>query len=141
MRHSRNGLLYFLTVLKKQQDQLKGMKTDICSSLLAKLFDGDTIPIMLKVDSEYFEAAGSKDNCLFRTKYFRIESIDEEKDTVTLSLLQPFDIYNCVTSYFNELSHLERTDTCVTLWIGSINALQCLDIDFMTKKVIIEPKW
>lgn len=144
MRHSRpsrSGVGYFFTVLKQQQDQLKGMKTDICSSLLAKLFDGDTIPIMLKTDSEYFEAAGLKDNCPFMTKYFRIENIDEDKNVVTLSLLQPFDICQGVTTCFNELYHLERSDTYATLRIDSISAIQCLDIDLMTKKVIIEPKW
>jgi Spore coat protein Z len=141
-RHpGRKGLGCFLKIVKNQQDQLKGMKTDICSSLLAKLFDGDTIPIMLTINNEYFQAAGSNDHGSFCTKYFRIESMDEETNSVTLSLLKPFDICNDFTPRFNELYRLVKTDTCITLCIDTISAIQCLDIDLMTKKVTIEPKW
>lgn len=141
-RHPRkSGLGCFLKILKNQQEQLKGMKTDICSSLLAKLFDGDTIPIMLTINNEYFQAAGPNDHGSFSTKYFRIESMDEEKKSVTLSLLKPFNICNDITPCFNELYRLVKTDARVTVCIDTISAIQCLDIDLMTKKVTIEPKW
>ncbi|WP_046176010.1 CotY/CotZ family spore coat protein [Domibacillus indicus] len=139
-RH-RSSLKYFLHALKEQQDQLKGLKTDICSSLLAKLFNGDTIPIMIKVDGEYYEAAVMKGSRLLRTKYFRIETIDEENDTVTLLLLEPLDMGNGFAASFNELYRLEKTSMSITLYINRISAVQCLDIELMTKKMVIEPKW
>ncbi|WP_050181902.1 CotY/CotZ family spore coat protein [Domibacillus robiginosus] len=127
----RRGLGFFLKILKEQQDQLKGMKTDICSSLLAKIFDADTIPIMLKTGDEYFEAVGSKDDRPFTTNYFRIEHLDEKRKTVTLSLLQPLDV-SCGTAVcFHQLSFLERTDLCVTVCIEGISAIQCLDMELM----------
>ncbi|WNS80304.1 CotY/CotZ family spore coat protein [Domibacillus sp. DTU_2020_1001157_1_SI_ALB_TIR_016] len=137
----RSGLGFFLQILKEQQDQLKGMKTDICSSLLAKIFEADTIPIMLKTDEDYFEAAGSKNDCPFTTRYFRIEHLDEEEKTVTLSLLQPLDVCCGTAVCFHELSFLERTNVCVTVCIEGISAIQCLDMELMVRRTFIEPKW
>lgn len=140
----KRGLLHPLKTLKNQQDQLKGLKTDIYSSILAKAFNGDTIPIMLKVNGDYLEMAafsdGNKPICPFLTKYFRIECIDEKCGTMTLSLLRPLDILNCVTNRFEELYCLEKTCSIVIVKICWISAIQCLDIDLMNRKIIVEPK-
>lgn len=137
----KNGMLFFLAVLKEQQDQLKGLKTDICSSLLAKLLDADTIPVMIQIGSDYFEASGTTNGCSFTTKCFRIEAINKEKRTVTLSLLKPLDVCGDVTACFCDLYRLEKTKTCVMICIDRISGIQCVEMERMINKIVVEPKW
>lgn len=137
---SNHCLCDALYELKLLQDLLKNSQTKFFGSLLSKIARTDTIPFLLitkKGDPLRFK---STEEC-FETCYFRIESIDKETCCATISLLRPLDIEGNYSNSFSNLVRLEKTSICKNVDLSLICAIQPLETELLTRKIIIEPKW
>lgn len=135
-----------LQELKHQQDQLEGSPTCCYTSLLKKLLKVDTIPFMLLSEEGPFVLAGLQygfnhcDHKHFHTSFFRVESLDRDKNCATISLLKPMTLYGSIANEICDVERLVRTKICVTVDLHCFCGVQCLDMDLL-KEIIIEPKW
>ncbi|MFJ5771902.1 CotY/CotZ family spore coat protein [Psychrobacillus sp. NPDC093180] len=129
-----------LCELKLLQDLLNNSQTKFFGRLLAKIAGTDTIPLLLITKTGDPLSFSSTEEC-FETIYFRIESIDKERCCTTISLLRPLDIEGNYSNSFCDLVRLEKTSICKNVDLSRICAIQLLETELLTRKIIIEPKW
>ncbi|MCA1031120.1 spore coat protein [Bacillus timonensis] len=126
-----------LNELKEQQDLLKGCPTSCFSSLLVKIVKVDTIPFILFDEEGLFKAMVAG---VCRSPFFRIEEIDLENCCATLMVLIGRTMDGYETEEICDMYALEKSETFLTVDLTCFCAVQCLDLDLMKRKVIIEPK-
>jgi hypothetical protein len=132
--------------LKSLQDYLASSTTKYFSKLLAKLVGADTIPFFLLTKKGFLSLTGMdwNDNMgkeeKFKTNYFRIESIDEDKCCISVSLLRPFDVYGNDAFSVCEVMKLKKTPACAHVDLSDICGIQLVEIELLKRKIIIEPK-
>lgn len=139
-RKSNDCLCDALYELKLFQDLIKDSQTKYYGQLLAKIVGTDTLPFFLLTKKGHPLSFSDTDEC-FETSYFRIESIDKEECCATISLLRPLDIEGCLSNSLCDVVRLERTSTCKVVDLTCFCAVQLLETELLTRKVIIEPKW
>ncbi|WP_391206836.1 CotY/CotZ family spore coat protein [Psychrobacillus sp. L4] len=139
-RKSEHCLCEALYELKSFQDLLKDSQTKFYGHLLAKIIGTDTIPFFLITKTGDPLSLIDTDES-FETNYFRIESIDREKCCTTISLLRPLDIEGNLSNSLCDVVRLEKTSTCKVVDLSCVCAIQPLDTELLTRKIIIEPKW
>ena len=122
------------------QDLLGNSRTKFYGRLFGKIAGTDTIPLLLISKNGEPLSFINTDEC-FETSYFRIESIDRDICCTTISLLRPLDIEGNFTNSFCDVVRLEKTSICKTVDLSRICAIQLLDTELLTRKIIIEPKW
>ncbi len=126
--------------LKLLQDLLKNSQTKFFGSLLEKLVGTDTIPFLLVTQKgDLLSLHNAMEG--IETKFFRIESVDLENCSATLSLLRPLDMEGDLTNAPCDVVRLEKTSICKVIDVTSICAIQLLEIEMLKRKIIIEPKW
>jgi Spore coat protein Z len=135
-----------LAELKKVQDFINQADIPYFGKMFSKLVGVDTIPFSLYTEDGKLIITGiDKDPCgtaaSFKTSYFRIEDLDEKSGCATISLLRPLCICGKNDHSCCKILVLKRTDTCVKVDVTCICAIQCIDIDLLKRKIIIEPKW
>ncbi|MBP3041249.1 hypothetical protein J9303_17430 [Bacillaceae bacterium Marseille-Q3522] len=136
-----------LEELKCLQDFIIQSRTKYFGKLLSKIAGVDTLPFLLfsrdgplKLMGFYLNNSTKKEECFF-TEFFRIEEMDSESCCATISLLLPLDIQGNFTDSLCDVMILRRTSTCVTVDLGCICGIQCMDSHLLKRKIIIEPKW
>ncbi|WP_185907864.1 CotY/CotZ family spore coat protein [Psychrobacillus soli] len=139
-RESNHCLCDALYELKSFQDLLESSKTRFFGHLFAKIAGTDTIPLLLISKNGEPLSFSSTEEC-FETNYFRIESIDRDTCCTTISLLRPLDIEGNFSNSFCDVVKLEKTSICKTVDLSCICAIQLLETELLTRKIIIEPKW
>lgn len=139
-RESNHGLCDALYELKLFQDLLENSRTKFFGRLIGKIAGTDTIPFLLISKNGDPLSFSNRDEC-FETSYFRIESIARDTCCSTISLLRPLDIEGNFTNSFCDVVRLEKTSICKTVDLSRICAIQLLDTELLTRKIIIEPKW
>ncbi|MCA1011486.1 hypothetical protein [Halobacillus halophilus] len=132
-----------LKLLKHQQDLLCGDPSDVFSDLLVKLARVDTLPFVLykEGDPSPFQKRLDAKGESMQTFCFRIENLNEQANTALVSFLHPFDIYGETAAGLDDLYLLKRTAILSSLPLNDFAAVKCLDIEFMKREIIIEPKW
>ncbi|MBS4206947.1 CotY/CotZ family spore coat protein [Bacillus sp. FJAT-50079] len=131
-----------LLELKSLQDLLMESSTVYFGKLLAQLVGTDTIPFILYTENgEFTQTGGERTKEPFVTSYFRIESIEKDGQCATFSLLRPVDLHGNDAHSFCEVMKLIKTSTCIEVDLSCICAIQPLDIEYLKRKIIIEPKW
>lgn len=139
-RKSTHCICDALLELKILQDLLQNSQTKFFGSLLAKIVGTDTIPFLLVTQKGDLLSLHSAMEGI-ETNYFRIESVDLENSSATLSLLRPLDIEGNLTTSPCDVVRLEKTSICKTVDVTCICAIQPLDTEMLKRKIIIEPKW
>lgn len=139
-RRGNDCLCEALYELKLFQDLIKDSQTKYYGQLLAKIVGTDTLPFFL-ITKKGDPLSFSDTNECFETSYFRIESIDKEECCATISLLRPLDIEGYLSNSLCDVVRLERTSTCKVVDLTRFCAIQLLETELLTRKVIIEPKW
>lgn len=132
-----SGALYELMLL---QDYIKHSRIPFFGKLLARLIEVDTIPFLLMTKDGFLELFGMEEGP-FKTKFFRIEEIEENGQRAKVSLLRAFNIYGEDTNVLCDVVKLKRTSVCAEIELTSICGIQCGDIDLLKRDFIIEPKW
>jgi hypothetical protein len=145
-QESKECLCEALQELQSLQDYLANSSTKYFGKLLGKLVGVDTIPFFLLTKKGFLSLAGMdknkktrKEEC-FTTKYFRIESINQDSCCATVSLLRSFDVHGNDAYSICEVMKLKKTATCEYIDLSSICGIQPLDIELLKRKIIIEPK-
>lgn len=139
-----SGALYELMEL---QDYIKYSRIPYFGKLLARLIEVDTIPFLLMTKDGFLEMMGIEENLhkgkkeLFKTKYFRIEEMEENGQCAKVSLLRSLDIYGEDTNVLCDVAKLRKTAVCIEIDLSCICGIQCVDIDLLKRDFIIEPKW
>lgn len=137
---SDNSICEALVELKLLQDVLANTPTKYFGHLLSKIVGTDTIPFFLITKKGTPLVLSNLDEC-FETSFLRIESTSQEKCCTTISLLRPLDIEGKLTNSFCDVVRLEKTSNCKVVDLSCICAIQLLDTELLTRKIIIEPKW
>jgi spore coat protein Z len=146
-KRSIQGLCEALFELKSLQDLLTDSSTKFSGKLLAKLVGVDTIPFVLVTKDGFLSHMGVDINHengkeeFFTSNYFRIESIEKEGRYATISLLRPLDIYGETPYSHSDVMRLKKTSNRIKVDLLNIYAIQTLDIEYLKREIIIEPKW
>ncbi len=135
-----------LIELKSLQDFLTYSSTKYFGKLLPKIVGTDTIPFLLLTKDGLLELKDNAENHndedeSFKTTFFRIETIDEEKCSVTLSLLHPLNMEGEASLDLCDVIKLTKTSIIKEIDLKDICAIQTLDTELLKRKIIIEPKW
>jgi Spore coat protein Z len=135
-----------LAEVKKLQDFINQADIPYLGIVFSKMVGVDTVPIMLYTKDGRLKFTGiDKDPCgeaaSFKTSYFRMEHLNEYSGCATVSLLRPLCICGKNKHTCCEILVLKRTDAYITIDVSCICAVQCIDIDLLKRKIIIEPKW
>jgi Spore coat protein Z len=135
-----------LAEVKKLQDFINQADIPYLGKVFSKMTGVDTVPIMLytkdgKLAFTGFDIEPCGEEASFKTSYFRMEKLHEQSGCATISLLRPLCICGKNKHSCCEILVLKRTDTCLTIDVSCICAVQCIDIDLLKRKIIIEPKW
>ncbi|MBS4194891.1 CotY/CotZ family spore coat protein [Lederbergia citri] len=133
-----------LIELKSLQDLLTESSSKYFGSKLSDLVGVDTIPFIMYTNEGVLNRMGkdkTKDEETFVTNFFRIESIDQKRYEVQVSLLRPLDIKGKDTLSIIDLIKLKKTNTFTTIDLSNIHGIQPLDVDYVKRKVIVEPKY
>lgn len=132
--------------LKSLQDYLVNSTTKYFGKILTKLVGVDTIPFYLLTKKGLLTLSGIDRNEKtgkeekFKTHYFRIESIDEETCSISVSLLRPFDVYGNDAYSVCEVMKLKKTPACEQVELSDIFGIQLVEVELLKRKIIIEPK-
>lgn len=132
--------------LKTLQDFLANTSTRYFGKLLPKLVGTDTIPFLLLTKDGLLELKGNVINHnneeeFFHTTFFRIESVDKETCSATVSLLHPLSMDGESSLGLRDVIKLTKTSICIEINLNRIRAIQPLETELLKRKVIIEPKW
>jgi len=133
-----------LSELKSLQDLLTESSSKYFGSKLSELVGVDTIPFVMYTNEGLLKRVGkdkSKDKETFMTSFFRIESINQDRYEAQVSLLRPLDIKGKDTLSMNDLIKLKKTNTFTTIDLSNIHGIQPLDVDYVKRKIIVEPKY
>lgn len=144
--NSKRCLCEALIELKTLQDFLANTSTKYYGKLLAKLVGTDTIPFLLLTKDGLLELKSNKlnhdnDEESFKTTFFRIETIDKEKCSATVSLLHPLNIEGEVSLGLRDVIKLTKTSISTEIDLDGVYAIQPLDTELLKRKIIIEPKY
>ena len=134
--------------IKKLQDIISTSKTEYFGNLLLKLTRVDTIPFMLLTDRGPLKMIAnannhkkmSLDSC-YQTSFFRLEKVDTETCCAELTLLQPLDYSGNINNNLCDLILLKKTKECVAIDLSDVCAIQIIDLDLLTREIVIEPKY
>ncbi|WP_052352796.1 CotY/CotZ family spore coat protein [Neobacillus dielmonensis] len=129
------------------QDMLNEFSTPILGKFLQRVFNIDTIPILLftknglfELSGFYFDKKGQRREC-FMTSFFSIDSVNEENNCVTLLLLRPINVYNQPADSVYDVFRLVKTPVCVEVDLDCFCGIQSFHPNLLKKEIIIEPKW
>ncbi|MBS4216939.1 hypothetical protein KHA96_01265 [Bacillus sp. FJAT-49711] len=140
----KHSICNVLLDLKNMQDLLTESSSKFLSKTLSDLVGVDTIPFIMYTNGDLFKRMGrdkTNNDETFITSYFRIESIDQENSRTHVSLLRPLNIHGEDTQLMSDLIMLKKTAASTDIDLSQINGIQPLDIDYLKRKIIIEPKW
>ncbi|WP_332651460.1 hypothetical protein [Lysinibacillus sp. 54212] len=139
-----NGNEHFLCKalqdLKYTQDLLTNTHSPYYGNLLAKIIGTDTIPFFILTNTgKNLTVYNAPFDC--NAMYFRIESVECDRNCLKVSLLRSFDIYGDDCQLINEVVKLEKTPTVHTIDLSLITAIQLCDTSLLKNNIFIESKW
>lgn len=147
MRNEKESIHEALFELKSLQDLISDSSTKHFGKLLGKMVGVDTIPFTLSTQDGLISHMGVEINNKtekeesFSSNYFRIESIDKEGGYASFLLLRPLDIYGNDAHSHRDVFKLKKTSARVDIDLSCINEIQPVDVHFLKREIIIEPKW
>ncbi|MCH7322330.1 hypothetical protein LZ480_10550 [Solibacillus sp. MA9] len=127
-----------LNDLKQLQDLLTNSWSKYYGHFFEKLVGSDTIPFCFTTkECKLYTVVNPKTHTA--TSFFRLEAI--EKSRVKLTLLRAVDIEEQNTNVIKDVIRLEKTETQMTVDLGSMLAIQLLEPALLSKNTYIESKW
>ncbi|HHY72435.1 MAG TPA: hypothetical protein GX497_04260 [Bacillus bacterium] len=133
-----------IAMKRLQKEQKIIAEKDMEFQFIQNVPNPDTIPIMLfgnQNSQKPFSAFCIDDVGCFKTNFFRLEKLDEEKGCATLSLLEAVDMDGCPVEDCDEIYSLLKTKCCVTVDLRCLCIINPLSPDLVNRPLpIIEPK-
>lgn len=129
-----------LIQLKSIQDTLIDSTSRYFGQLLLQIVGTDTIPFYLITKSNGIFSLWDVTNH-FQASVFRIEAVEKEANSATISLLRAVDFEGKDTTSITDIFKLEKTSTQVSINLNNIMAVQLLSPTLLNRKIIIEPKY
>ena len=126
--------------IKTFQDVLTNSWSKYYGHLLIKIIGSDTIPFFL-ITTEGTMLTLSDAATQIETKYFRIEEIEKQSQTITVSLLRAFDLEDKETNILKDVVRLEKSTAKAIVNLRYITAVQLLEPDLLVRKFYVESKW
>lgn len=137
----KHSFLYeALEDIKTFQDMLTNSWSKYYGHLLIKIIGSDTIPFFL-ITTEGTMLSLSDAATQLETKYFRIEKIEKQSLTITVSLLRAFDLEDKETNTIKDVVRLEKSTAKAVVDLRYITAVQLLEPDLLVRKFYVESKW